>query len=43
LRDLVRDILREELAGSMGERITRNIRKMVRAEIARGLATQDLG
>lgn len=42
LRDLVRDILREELAGSMGARITRNIRKLVRAEIARGLATQDL-
>ena len=42
LRELVRDILREELAGSMGERITRNIRKLVRSEIARGLATQDL-
>ncbi len=42
LRELVRDILREELAGSMGERITRNIRKLVRAEIARGLASQEL-
>ncbi len=41
LRELVRDILREELAGKMGERITRNIRKLVRAEIARALATQD--
>jgi hypothetical protein len=42
LRELVRDILREELAGSMGERITRNIRKLVRAEIARSLAAQEL-
>lgn len=41
LRELVRDILREELAGRMGERITRNIRKLVRAEIARTLATQN--
>lgn len=40
LRELVRDILREELAGRMGERITRNIRKLVRAEIARSLAAQ---
>jgi hypothetical protein len=42
LRDLVRDILREEFAGSLGERITRNIRKLVRAELARSLAAQDL-
>jgi hypothetical protein len=42
LRELVRDILREELAGSMGERITRNIRKLVRTEIARSLAAQEL-
>ena len=41
LRELVRDILREELAGKMGERITRNIRKLVRAEIARSLAAQE--
>jgi hypothetical protein len=40
LRELVRDILREELAGKMGERITRNIRKLVRAEIARSFAAQ---
>jgi hypothetical protein len=43
LRELVRDILREELAGKMGERITRNIRKLVRAEIATIMATQSLG
>ena len=41
LRELVRDILREELAGRMGERITRNIRKLVRAEIARSFAAQE--
>lgn len=38
LRALVRDLIREELAGSLGTRMTRNIRKLVRAEIARELA-----
>lgn len=42
LRELVRDIIRDELQGGLGERITRNIRKLVRAEIARALATQGL-
>ena len=42
LRNLVRDLIREELQGGLGERITRNVRKLVRAEIARALATQDL-
>lgn len=42
LRELVRDILREELQGRMGERMTRNIRKLVHAEIARLVAAQDL-
>lgn len=42
LREIVRDVLREELQGRLGERITRNIRKLVRAEIARGLASDDL-
>ena len=41
LRDLVRDLIREELAGSLGERITRNVRKLVRAEIARALALRE--
>lgn len=41
LRDLVRDLIREELQGGLGERITRNIRKLVRAEIARALALRD--
>jgi hypothetical protein len=38
LRELIRDVLREELQGQMGERITRNIRKLVRAELARAAA-----
>lgn len=41
LRDLVRDSIREELQGALGERITRNVRKLVRAEIARALAVRD--
>lgn len=41
LRDLVRDLIREELAGTLGERITRNVRKLVRAEIARALAVRE--
>ena len=40
LRDLVRDLIREELQGALGERITRNVRKLVRAEIARTIAAQ---
>lgn len=42
LREIVRDVLREELQGRLGERITRNIRKLVRAEIARVMASDDL-
>lgn len=42
LRDLVRDIIRDELQGDLGERITRNIRKLVRAEIARAIAAESL-
>ncbi len=34
---LVGDIVREELRGEMGEKITHNIRKLVRAELAREL------
>jgi cell pole-organizing protein PopZ len=41
LRDMIRDILRQELQGPLGERITRNVRKLVRAEIHRALATRD--
>lgn len=42
LRELVADIVREELQGALGERITRNVRKLVRREIHRALAVQDL-
>ena len=42
LHDLVREILRQELQGSLGERITRNVRKLVRAEVNRALAASSL-
>lgn len=42
LRELVADIVREELQGPLGERITRNVRKLVRREIHRALSVQDL-
>ncbi|MDE4274290.1 hypothetical protein PXK58_08190 [Phaeobacter gallaeciensis] len=42
LRELVAEIVREELQGALGERITRNVRKLVRREIHRALAAQDL-
>lgn len=42
LRDLVAEIVREELQGELGERITRNVRKLVRSEIARTLASRAL-
>lgn len=41
LREIVRDIIREELAGTLGERITRNVRKLVRVEINRALAARE--
>lgn len=41
LREIVAEIVREELQGSLGERITRNVRKLVRREIYRILASQD--
>jgi len=41
LRSLVREMVREELAGPMGQRITRNVRKLVRSEIARALSVRD--
>ncbi len=42
LRDLVADIVRQELQGALGERITRNVRKLVRREIHRALTNQEL-
>lgn len=41
LRALIVDVIRQELQGVMGERITRNVRKLVRREINRVLAAQD--
>ena len=34
-------LIREELSGTLGERITRNVRKLVRAEINRALTARD--
>ena len=42
LRDMVGEIVRLELQGALGERITRNVRKLVRREIHRALTTQEL-
>ena len=42
LRDLVGEIVRQELQGALGERITRNVRKLVRREIHRALAAHEL-
>ncbi|UYV36560.1 hypothetical protein N4R57_16360 [Rhodobacteraceae bacterium D3-12] len=42
LRDMVSEIVRRELQGSLGERITRNVRKLVRREIHRALAAREL-
>ena len=41
LRALVSEIVRQELTGPMGERITRNVRKLVRREIYRILSSQE--
>lgn len=40
LREIVARLVREELQGKMGQHITRNLRRMVRREIARALALQ---
>lgn len=42
LHALVREIVRQELQGSLGERITRNVRKLVRAEVNRALTARAL-
>jgi hypothetical protein len=41
LRDLVAEIVRAELQSDLGQRVTRNIRKLVRREIRRALAARD--
>jgi hypothetical protein len=42
LHEIVRALIREELQGVLGERITRNVRKLVRAEINRALTARSL-
>lgn len=42
LRELVSEIVRAELQGALGERITRNVRKLVRREIHRALTAQEM-
>ncbi len=42
LRELIRDVLREELQGEVGERVTRNLRKMIRTEIGRALTARGI-
>lgn len=41
IRDIVTQVVREELSGVVGERITRNIRKLVRREIHRAMVARD--
>lgn len=43
LRKLVIEIVHDELGGELGERITRNVRKMVRREINRVLTSREMG
>ncbi len=41
LRLMVSEIVRQELQGALGERITRNVRKLVRREIHRAIMSQE--
>ncbi|MFK7869854.1 MAG: hypothetical protein AB8B58_11505 [Roseobacter sp.] len=42
LRLLVTEVVRAELQGDTGDRISRNIRKLIRQEVKRALATEDI-
>ncbi len=42
LREIVTDIVREELRGPLGQKITRNVRKLVRQEIHRAANVKSL-
>ena len=42
LRPLISALIREELQGELGERITRNVRKLVRQEIQRALTVREI-
>lgn len=41
LRDLVAQVIREELQGELGQRITRNVRLLVRREVQRALTLRE--
>jgi hypothetical protein len=41
LREMVSEMVRSELQGELGDRITRNVRKLVRREIYRALASRE--
>jgi cell pole-organizing protein PopZ len=43
LREIVREMIQQELQGTLGERITHSVRKLVRAEVNRALAAHDYG
>ena len=42
LREMVAQLVRDELQGAVGERITHNVRRLIRREIARALTLQEL-
>ena len=42
LRELIVEVLRDELRGPLGDRITSNLRKLVRREIFRALASGEV-
>jgi hypothetical protein len=41
--DLARAVVREELAGAFGQTLTRNVKALVRDEVARAFAARDAG
>ncbi|WGH78931.1 hypothetical protein [Jannaschia ovalis] len=41
LRELIAEIVRQELAGELGERITRNVRKLVRRELRQMMNSEE--
>ena len=42
LREMVSQLVREELQGVLGERITRNVRRLVRREIQRAMSVREM-
>ena len=43
LREMIRAVLREELAGPTGERVTENIKKLIRRELRDMLKNGEIG